>query len=260
LLFYVLLAGLILGVAVVIFAISVLGPDSRLGQILNANLVASFVSSGVLGAVIGSVTLLVRRAYPRLPVIGGPEPRGYACRKVIDRKDLSRLFKTDGSFSPLRMAGWRAVGGGSRERSIAEYANVLSGSFTIAAQVRAVRKTPESKYWRVGFYVKRPDGAEKVCFHVDSHDLVVGYIDRRKVLSVTAPERLEESWSLLGLQVSKAPNCTECRVYGQCNGITYWIGTLHDITPLKVTVEAWSDHHKHHIVDIRDISIDEATA
>jgi hypothetical protein len=250
------LLGLLVVLAITIIRRS-LKTDDPLQPILNNNYIASLFVGAVFYA-IAWLIVIPRRIALYAPVFGDD-------RDVLTWPELAQQFDSDASCRRLKEWGWELAGQDTESCSRLSYKSSISGLVTVTAQFKAICRQPKNKYWRCGIVFDDANGAEKICVHVDNHNLLVGYLGRQLVLQVTVPFNLQGRFVTISCQLSVAPNSTNTspvlRAFCQINNATYCLGDMPVVGwPWKLQLRAWSDTQKNHHVVIRDISVSKVLA
>lgn len=224
-----------------------LQPQHPAQAYLNSNLIIE-LGGGVLFFVIAMVWQFARKGALFAPIF-------FDRRTVLNRSMLQQQFEPDASCQPLKEWGWQLKGGGVHSHSEIRYKSPVSTLVTIGAEFRARTPSASNKYWRCGIRFADKNGADALCVHLDNHNLLVGYIGGQVVLKVTAPYDLENKFLLLRCQLAESPN-NSVRAYCSLDDFTYLLGDVPlDAFPWSLSLRAWSDGQRNHLVDIRDISL-----
>lgn len=230
-----------------------LAPSDPLHAILNNNLFAGLLTSLILG-IVAILLRLPKRAFLFLPIFADD-------REVLDDDQLAIQFSPDASCTRRIDWGWRMCGKGSDSLSKIAYKSALEGDISVTAQFRAQPEIPQGNYWRCGIVFLANDNAEKICVHIDNHNLLVGYLNGNLVLRVVSPFNLHRRFATVSCQLGQTGKANILRAFCQINNATYELGEIPAANwPWKVELRAWSDLSKHHIVDVRDISVAKVVA
>lgn len=224
-----------------------LDPGNFFYSYLNNNIIADLVGSGFIAIVVAIFTFSRKNRF-FLPIVNDD-------REVMNWERLERSFTADSSCKTSMEWGWQL---GEIGESISEivYKNEIREAITLAAQFKGARRTASNNYWRTGFVFADSSGRQNICIHIDNHNCLVAYLHDSLVLKVIVPFDIENKFVKISCQLSDSniPGCF--RVFCQIDNATYELGNFQPSSfPLIMKLRAWSDHHKNHLVYIRDISI-----
>ncbi len=235
--------------------------SNTVGRWLSSNYVAGLVVTVLIGLVVGVVSACKKGLCLRIPVPRMASTLVDDRSEVISREQLADRFNLDASVTPLREDGWLLAGEGKAQVSTAAYRSLLTEPFCISAQFRPLVPVPQSGYWRAGFLVRDKQERPVALVHIDSHNLLVAEVGQAPKTYKVAIKGLAGQWSLLALQVGARRNPATSDpdtlvIYGHLDAQSYFLGEVSgDVGSLDVEIRAWSDTHKAHHVQVRDVSL-----